>query len=268
MADPTRHDAWQAGESYDRYMGRWSRELAPRFVDWLNPLPGFEWLDVGCGTGALTEALLGEAVPVSIVAIDPSENFLELAAARIGDPRVTFRLGHAEALPVETASCDAVGSALMLNFVPDRARALAEMRRALRPGGLVAFYVWDYPGGGIQFMRAFWRAAASLDPQAAELGEDRRFPFCTAEGLTGLAAAAGLIDLACEPITVPTLFRDFDDFWQPFTLGAGPAPGYCASLPPAARARLRQRLQESLPIAPDGTIALEARAWALQGISP
>lgn len=268
MPDQTRHDAWQAGDSYDRYMGRWSRQLAPRFVDWLNPLPGFDWLDIGCGTGALTEALLGEAVPVSIVAIDPSESFLAQAQARVTDRRVTFGLGSAEALPLENASADAAGSALMLNFVPDRGKALAEMRRVLRPGGLVAFYVWDYPGGGIQFMRAFWTAAAALDPNARELTEDRRFPFCTQEGLTELAGAAGLVDIACEAITVPTLFRDFDDLWQPFTLGAGPAPGYCASLPPEAREQLRLKLRESLPIAADGTIPLEARAWAVQAISP
>lgn len=268
MSDQTRHDTWQAGENYDRYMGRWSRALAPRFVDWLNPLPGFEWLDVGCGTGALTEALLGAAVPVGIVAIDPSEGFLELARQRIDDERVVFRQGSAEALPVASASCDAVGAALMLNFVPDRALALAEMRRALRPGGLVSFCVWDYPSGGLQFLRAFWTAAIALDPAAADLGEARRFPFCTAEALTELAAAAGLVDIVCEAITVPTLFRSFDDFWLPFTLGTGPAPGYCASLPPEAREQLRRRLQTGLPIAGDGTIALHARALALHGISP
>ncbi|MGO4407529.1 class I SAM-dependent methyltransferase [Bosea sp. RAF48] len=268
MPDQTRHDAWQAGENYDRYMGRWSRELAPLFVDWLNPLPGFEWLDVGCGTGALTEALLGGAVPVSVIGIDPSEGLLAVARERVTNWRASFRQGSAEALPVETASCDAVGSALMLNFVPDRDKALAEMRRAVRPGGLISFYVWDYPGGGVQFVRTFWTAATALDPNAAELNADRRFPFCTAEGLTELAASAGLIDIACEPITVPTLFRSFDDFWQPFTLGTGPAPGYCASLPLAARERLRQRLRESLSFATDGTIPMEARAWAVQAISP
>lgn len=268
MPDQTRHDAWQAGQNYEHYMGRWSRDLAPRFIDWLNPLPGFEWLDVGCGTGALTEAILNWAVPVSVVGIDPSEGFLALAGERITNPRASFRQGGAEALPVESASCDAVGSALMLNFAADREKALAEMRRVVRPRGLVCFYVWDYPGRGVEFMRAFWTAATALDPQAADLAEDRRFPFCTPEGLTGLATAAGLTDITCGPITVPTLFRDFDDFWQPFTLGAGPAPGYCASLPPAAREELRERLRASLPIAEDGTIALEARAWALQGISP
>lgn len=268
MPDQTRHDAWQAGENDERSMGRWSRELAPRFIDWLNPLPGFEWLEVGCGTGALTEALLGLAVPVSVVAVDPSESLLALARERITNPRASFRKGSAEALPAANASCDAVGSGLVLDIVPDRAKALAEMRRVARPRGLVCFYVWDYPGGGVEFLRAFWSAATALDPQAADLAEDRRFPFCTREGLTGLALAAGLTDVTCAPITIPTVFRDFADFWQPFTLGTGPAAVYCASLAPAARESLRQRLRDRLPSAEDGTIALEARAWAVQGISP
>lgn len=268
MPEQTRHDAWQAGESYDRYMGRWSRALAPRFLDWLNPPAGLDWLDVGCGTGALSEAVLAAAAPGSIVAVEPSEGFLARAQARLADPRISFRQGSAEALPVETASCDIAASALVLNFVPDRAKALAEMRRALRPGGTLAFYVWDYPGGGVQFMRAFWTAATALDPQAADLKEDRRFPFCTAPALTELARAAGLDAVACESITVPTVFRDFDDLWQPFTLGAGPAPGYCVSLPAEARERLREKLRDILPIAADGTIALTVRAWAVRGVSP
>ena len=183
------------------------------------------------------------------------------------DKRVTFRLGHAEALPVETASCDAVGSALMLNFVPDRARALAEMRRALRPGGLVAFYVWDYPGGGLELVHAFWVAAAALDPAAGDLSEDRRFPMCTPDALTALATGAGLARVECTAIEVPTVFRDFEDYWHPFTLGAGPAPGYCASLAPEARQRLKERLQATLPRRPDGSIHLEARAWAVRSLA-
>jgi len=267
MPEQTRHDAWQAGDAYDRYMGRWSRKLAPRFLDRLKPEPGLDWIEVGCGTGALTEAVLARRAPHSLLAVEPSDGFRALAESRLADSHVSFRKGSAEALPAESASCDIAVSALVLNFVPDRAKALAEMRRVVRPGGRVAFYVWDYPGGGVQFMRAFWTAATALDPEAADLKEDRRFPFCTAEGLTGLAEAAGLQEVTCEAVTEPTPFRDFDDFWQPFTLGAGPAPGYCASLQPAARERLKERLRESLPTAPDGTIPMEVRAWAVTGVS-
>jgi SAM-dependent methyltransferase len=267
MPEQTRHDAWQAGDAYDRYMGRWSRRLAPRFLDWLAPSPGLDWLDVGCGTGALTEAILTHCAPHSLVAVEPSKGFLALAQSRLADSHCRFLQGSAEALPVETTSCDIASSGLMLNFVPDRAKALAEMRRVLRPGGTLTFYVWDYPGGGVQFLRAFWAAATALDPQVVDLTEDRRFPFCTAQGLADLARTAGLDAVACEAIAMPCLFRDFDDLWQPFTLGAGPAPGYCVSLPPEARERLRESLRESLPISADGSIALELRAWAVRGVS-
>ena len=143
-------------------------------------------------------------------------------------------------------------SALVLNFVPEREKALAEMKRVTRAGGRVAFYVWDYPGGGVEFMRAFWKAAAALDPNARDLTEDRRFPYCTPDGLADLARRAGLASVECNPIEVATEFKDFEDYWRPFTLGAGPAPGYCASLDPAARQRLKEKLAG--PASPRGRI--------------
>ncbi len=264
MSDTTRHDAWQAGSSYDAYMGRWSRRVAPRFLDWLALPEGLDWLEVGCGTGALSAAILATCNPKSLLAIDPSEGFIATAAANVSDARAEFRVGDAQALQTQSAAKDVVVSGLVLNFVPDRAKALAEMRRVGRPGATVAFYVWDYPGGGIEFMRAFWDAATALDPAASDLTEGRRFPFCMPAGLTALAEAAGLEAVECVPIEVATTFRDFDDFWTPFTLGAGPAPGYCASLAPEARQRLKEKLQADLPVRPDGSIPLTARAWALR----
>ena len=264
MAETTRHDAWQAGDSYDAYMGRWSRQIAPRFLDWLGAPDGLDWLELGCGTGALSAAILARCNPRNLTAIDPSEGFVAKARANVPDGRATFRVGDAQALDLETASRDAVVSALMLNFVPDKAKALAEMKRVARPGGRIGFYVWDYPGGGIAFMRAFWNAATALDPAARDLTEDRRFPFCTPDGLTDLAARAGLAAAECAPIEAPTVFRDFDDYWRPFTLGAGPAPGYCTSLDPEARQRLKEKLHDTLPRRADGAIALKARAWAVK----
>jgi hypothetical protein len=155
---------------------------------------------------------------------------------------------------------------LVLNFVPDKVRALAEMQRVARGGATVGFYVWDYPGGGIEFMRAFWTAATALDPDAGELTEDRRFPFCTPEGLIDLAGRAGLSSLEHTRIEIPTVFADFQDFWRPFTLGAGPAPGYCMSLAPEARQKLQARLQDALPRQADGSIHLKARAWAVKAV--
>lgn len=181
--------------------------------------------------------------------------------------RAEFRLGDAQALAAADASRDVVVSGLVLNFVPDKARALAEMKRVARPGARIGFYVWDYAGGGVEFMRAFWQAAISLNPQAVDLAENRRFPFCTPEGLADLAGRAGLAPVDCAPIEVPTVFADFDDYWQPFTLGAGPAPGYCASLAPEARQQLKEKLQHDLPRREDGSIHLKTRAWAVKAAS-
>jgi SAM-dependent methyltransferase len=264
MVDTSRHDAWQAGDSYDLYMGRWSRKVAPSFLDWLDVPNGLDWLEVGCGTGALSAGILARSNPASLIALDPSAGFVARARANVPDGRIDFQVGDAQALTLEAGSRDVIVSGLMLNFVPDRVKALSEMKRVIRPGGTVGFYVWDYPGGGVEFMRAFWNAATPLDPAAHDLTEDRRFPFCTPEGLTDLAKGAGLTSITCTPIEVPTVFRDFDDYWHPFTLGAGPAPGYCMKLEPAARQRLKEALQDSLPIAPDGSIPLKARAWGVK----
>jgi SAM-dependent methyltransferase len=267
MAEASRHDAWQAGDRYEAYMGRWSRLVAPRFLDWLALPEGLDWLDVGCGTGALSAAILGRCNPRSLLAIDPSDSFVSAAKAALQDARAEVRAGDAQALPVDAASRDAVVSGLVLNFVPDTPKALAGMKRVARPGATVAFYVWDYPGGGMEIMRAFWTAAVALDPAAGELSEDRRFPMCTPDRLTALATDAGLTDVACASIEVPTVLQDFEDYWYPFTLGAGPAPGYCASLTPEARQRLRDRLQASLPLSADGSIRLVARAWAVRSVA-
>lgn len=264
MTQASRHDAWAAGDSYDAYMGRWSRRLAPRFLEWLGPGEGLDWLEVGCGTGALSAAIVAGCNPRSIMAIDQSEGFVAKARVDVPDARVDFQVGNAQALAAETASKDMVVSALVLNFVPDKAKALAEMRRVARPGAAIGLYVWDYPGGGVEFMRAFWQAASSLDDTARELTEDRRFPYCTREGLIDLVRQAGLRNIECAPIEIPTVFADFDDYWRPFTLGAGPAPGYCASLAPAARDRLKVKLHDSLPRGENGTIPLRARAWAVK----
>jgi SAM-dependent methyltransferase len=265
MAEASRHDAWQAGDRYEAYMGRWSRLVAPRFLDWLGAPGGMDWLDVGCGTGALAATILARCTPRSLTAIDPSEGFVAAARAALTDPCVELQVGDAQALPLGDASKDVVVSGLALNFVPDMHRALTEMKRVARPGGRVAFYVWDY-AGGLAFVHAFWQAAASLDAAAADLSEDRRFSACTPDGLVALARSAGLEAVECTPIEVPTVFADFEDYWQPFTLGAGPAPGYCTSLAPEARDRLRERLRASLPRTADGAIHLNARAWAARSV--
>jgi SAM-dependent methyltransferase len=235
--------------------------VAREFVAWLSPPPGARWLDVGCGTGALSSVVLASASPGSVVGVDPSSSYVAHAAAGVDDPRASFRAGDAMALPVESASFDVVVSGLVLNFVPDPAAAVAEIRRAARPGGTIGAYVWDYGAGGITLLRAFWDAAVDLDPAAAALDEAVRFPLCR-EG--ALAAAFG-DGVEARDVTVPTVFADFDDYWTPFLGGQGPAPSYLAGLPEDHRAALRESLRARLPVAADGTIPLTARAWAVRG---
>lgn len=264
MNSSAEFDAWSAGQSYERYMGRWSRQIAAKFVEWLAPPRDAAWLEIGCGTGALTQTILAKCAPRSVVSTDRSEDFVGYVRSAIDDRRARFEVADAQKLPAKDASIDVVTSALVLNFIPDRPAALAEMQRVLKPNGLLSFYVWDYPGGGIGFIDAFWKAAAEVDRRAGALGEDKRFPFCTRDGLAALCHEAGLRSIAIEPIEIETLFPDFEAFWQPFTLGAGPAPGYCISLPEDQRAILKERLADTL--GRDGPVRLIARAWAVKAI--
>lgn len=264
MSTTARHDAWSAAEHYERYMGRWSRRIAARYLDWLHAPRDAAWLDLGCGTGALTQTIMARCQPRTITAIDQSADFVAQARATTSDAevRLRFEVADAQKIPLADAAVDVAASALVINFVPDKAAALREMKRVAKPGGLVSFYVWDYPGGGMGFMRAFWNAATALDPKALELAEARRFPFCNPDGLAALAAEAGWASPAVDKIEIETRFASFEDFWQPFTLGAGPAPGYCASLPEDQRDALKQRLLDDVGGA--GPVSFPARAWAVK----
>jgi SAM-dependent methyltransferase len=260
-----RQDNWSTGDAYEPYVGRWSRLVAAEFLDWLSLPAHTRWLDVGCGTGALSETILKRALPQQVVGIDLAEGFIAFAQSRLSDPRIEFRVGDARALPVEEGGFDAAVAGLVLNFVPEPAKALAEMRRAVRPGGTVAVYVWDY-AGQMQLMRHFWDAAVALDPTARELDEGRRFPLCRPEALNALFSEAGLADTETRAIDVATVFQDFDDYWSPFLGGQGPAPGYCVSLSETKRETLREKLRTELPKAADGSIHLKARAFAARGV--
>lgn len=267
MVDSTKHDAWAAGESYEAYMGRWSRHIAAEFIRWLKHPNALEWLEIGCGTGALSSEVLSACKPKSLVCIDSSEGFVKLARQSIQSTAAEFRVASAEEIPISDQSMDCVVSALALNFISDKAMALSEMRRVLKPKGCLAFYVWDYPGGGVEFMRSFWRAAVTCDPSASEYTEDKRFPYCTEEGLSELVANAGFREIQTTALEVLSVFRSFDDLWIPFTLGAGPAPGYCSNLSADDREELRRTLKSQLKIGSDGTIALNLRAWGIRAVS-
>ncbi len=252
---------WEAGDLYEPYVGRWSRLVAVQFLDWLSIPPDRDWLDVGCGTGAMTQTILDRAEPRSVRGVEPSP-FIERAQRVIDDPRASFHQAGAESLPLDDDSIDVAVSGLVLNFVPDQRRALDEMKRVARAGGTIAAYVWDY-AGKMELMRYFWDAATHLDPDAASLDEGPRFPLCRPEALAQLFA--DLREVQTRAIDVATCFRDFDDYWAPFLGGQGPAPGYAMSLTEQARNRLRDEIRSRLPVAPDGTISLIARAWAVRG---
>jgi len=259
-----RKDRWGAGDLYEPYVGRWSRLVAREFLAWVQAPPNLDWLDVGCGTGALAETILRMAEPRSVQGVDPAAGFVEHARAHVTDPRATFEVGDAQSLPVESGRFGAAVSGLVLNFVPKASLAAREMARAVGPGGVVAAYVWDY-AGKMELMRHFWDAAAALDRAALEADEGRRFPLCKPEALTALFTAAGLRDVEARPIDAPTRFRDFDDYWTPFLGGQAPAPAYAMSLSEERRVALRERIRAALPIARDGSIDLIARAWAVRG---
>ncbi|MDC0770509.1 class I SAM-dependent methyltransferase [Streptomyces sp. HD] len=261
-----RVDRWTSGAAYERYMGRWSRIVAREFLAWLDRADGLRWLDVGCGTGALSSAVTERCGPRGVVGCDRSEEFVSAAAARAPAPdSPRFVVADALALPVRDGAFDVAVSALTLNFLPEPALAVRELSRAVRPGGLVAAYVWDY-GAGMGLLRHFWAAATATDPAAAALDEGHRFPRCRPEPLHSLWTDAGLTAVSTTPIDVPTHFTDFADLWAPFLSGQGPAPGYVASLTPPDRDRLRDTLRTRVPTAPDGSIRLTARAWGVRGI--
>lgn len=259
------NDSWELGLAYENFMGRWSRLAARQFLDDLTLPPNGRYLDIGCGTGVLS-SLIGEtAEPKQVTGIDFSAPFIEEARRQHPEPLYDFQVGSALDLPVADSSFDGVVSGLALNFFPQPETAVAEMKRAVRTGDTVAVYVWDY-AGEMQMLRYFWDTATALDPAAAELDEGRRFPICQPEPLERLFVAAGLSKVKSWPVETTAVFRDFNDYWQPFLGRSGPAPSYVAALSPDQQTALAETLHQRLPVQPDGTITLTHRAWAVSGV--
>lgn len=257
-------ETWESGSPYERYVGRWSRSVARVFLAWLDAPAGQIWGDVGCGTGALVENILALAAPSALLAIDQSAGFLSEAQRTITDPRVRFEVAGATALPWANGACDMTVAGLVLNFVPDAAAMVQEMVRTTRLQGKVAAYVWDY-SGGMQMMRHFWDAAVEVSPADAALDQAERFPLCQPAPLQLLFQDAGLRAVAVHAIEIPTVFRDFEDYWTPFLGKQGAAPTYLAALDDKRRDHIRELLRARLVPAADGSIRLSARAWAVQG---
>lgn len=257
-------DAWNSADPYERFIGRWSRLVAGDFIRWLDAPSGAIWVDVGCGTGALSEVIGRTASPERVVGIDPSNAYIEQAAASLDEPIFSFKEGDALELPENDSTYEVAVSALMLNFLSDPAGGVEEMRRVTKPGGIVGSYVWDY-AGEMQMLRYFWDAAVELDPSARELDEGVRFAVARRPRLASLWRDAGLSEVETTAIDIPTRFANFDDYWEPFFGGQGPAPGYNVSLSADEQRDLRDLLAARLPIAADGSIELIARAWAVKG---
>src|SRR3990172_603218 len=260
-------DNWAAGDAYETFMGRWSRRVADDFLDWLAHMPRANWLEVGCGTGALTKAVRQRADPASVVACDPSPMFVSFARNSIEDGCVTFLIAGADDLPRRHGGFDVIVSGLVLNFLPQPPDAVRSMRDRIRRGGLLAAYVWDY-AEGMQFLRTFWDEAVALDPSAAPLDEALRFPICQPDALIELFEQAGRDAVTTEALQVPTVFPSFDAYWTPFLGATGPGPSYIATLNPDAQARLRLSLERRLVRAPGASISLTARAFGVRGLAP
>jgi SAM-dependent methyltransferase len=262
---PNPSESWSSGERYEPFIGRWSRLVADQFVSWLSVPAQARWLDLGCGTGALSDAVLRHGSPARLLGIDPSEAYVTYVREHIADPRASFDVVDAAGLTTVSEDFDAVVSGLVLNFLPDRGAALSQMRRAAGTGGTVAGYVWDYPGE-MWPLRHFWDAAVDLDPAAEQLHEGRRFDWCRPAELEAAFTDAGFAAAECRAVVIPTVFESFDDYWAPFLGGQGPAPSYVRGLTETRRHRLRAALAERLPRSSDGSIQLTARAWAVRGV--
>jgi SAM-dependent methyltransferase len=261
----SKKDNWASGDLYEPYVGRWSRLVAQEFLKWLDRPMGGHWLDVGCGTGALSQTILNICNPQVVKGIDRSEGFVAYARSKVNDPRVTFDVGDAQSLPVDSDMYDSAVSGLVLNFVPEPAKMISEMSRAVKKDGSVAVYVWDY-ADKMQMMRHFWDAAIALDPAVAELDESPRFPICNPDALREVFQSLDLHQVETRAIDVETHFKDFDDYWNPFLGGQGPAPTYVMSLSEEKRIQLREKIRAGLPFVADGSIPLIARAWGVMGL--
>lgn len=251
------------GAAYEQVMGVWSRSVGEVFLDWLKPAQGLRWIDVGCGSGAFTELILTRCAPAGVQAIDPSEGQLAFARTRPGASSAAFQTGDAMALSFPSASFDAAVMALVLVFVPDPSKGVAELARVVRPGGLVATYMWDMLGGGFP-----------LDPIVDEMNAIGLSPtrpphmeVSTLAALQDLWRAAGLQHIETREITVHRTFADFDEFWTLETKSPSLAP-VVAAMPPADIAALKQRVRIHLPAATDGGITCSARAHAISGRKP
>jgi SAM-dependent methyltransferase len=245
-------------ENYDRFMGRYATGLAPRLADAAGVRPGMRVLDVGCGPGALAVELAGRVGEDNVAAIDPDREFIAACRARI--PGADVREGLAESLPWDDGTFDAAMCSLVVAWMSDADQGLAEMARVTKPGGTVAAAMWDLPGGGLQMLSHFWSAAREIDPS---IPADQPRAGVREGDLFSRFGRAGLERVTGGTLETSVDYADFDDCWEPFTTGGGPASGaFYASLDDADKATLRDTVRASLP---EGPFTLPGRAWLALG---
>jgi ubiquinone/menaquinone biosynthesis C-methylase UbiE len=252
------------GKAYERMMGRWSKRVGVQFLDWVNAPKGLKWVEVGCGNGAFTEELIAYCAPSAVSAVDPSEGQLSFARTRPAAKLAQFQLADAQALPFPDRSFDAAAMALVITFIPDPAKAVAEMARVVRPGGLVATYMWDTVNGGVPLspIEAALRSLGLNHPQRASATASLR------ENMQAFWQAAGLQSVETRVIRIPVAYSSFDDFCDSNLVPVGPSGQIIGAMSPKEKDQLKARLREQLPIAADGTIAYEAFANAVKGKVP
>jgi SAM-dependent methyltransferase len=254
-------------DAYERFMGRWSRALAPHFITFCGISEGDWVLDVGSGTGSLAFTVESATEAARIIGVDRAEFYVAYTHRQTASERVSFEVGDARKLRFEDGTFNKTLSLLVLNFIPDAPGALREMVRATRPGGLVAAAVWDYPEG-MEMLRVFWDEAVAMDP-ATDVRDERHMPLCRKGELAALWREEGLLEVEEVPLIIPMEFSSFDDYWAPFLDGQGPAGSYVASLRRDQQTELAQRLRRRLLAqGPDGGISLKGRAWAVKGVVP
>jgi ubiquinone/menaquinone biosynthesis C-methylase UbiE len=255
------------GSGYERFMGRWSRMLAQAHIAYAGVQDGDRVLDVGAGTGSLASAVAAVNKRGEVVGIDPSEVFIAHARNAVGSERVRFDVGDAQNLQFDDASFDRTLALLVMNFIPDHNKAIAEMRRVTRSQGVISACVWDY-NDGMQMLRFYWDEVVALDP-AMESKDERHMKLSRQGQLAELWEKAGLLNVEEQPLVIEQSYASFSDYWEPFLAGAGPAGAYAVSLSEERRAQLEARLQKRvLGDRADGPFVLKARAWCVKGQVP
>ena len=258
---------FEVAEKYEEMMGRWSRQLAPLFVEFAGVRDGDVVLDVGCGTGALSSTLTRMTRAAKIVGIDPSEGFVAAARSQISDPRVSIEMGDAQQLPYPDATFDRTLGLLVVNFIPDPRKAVREMRRITKPGGVVATVMWDNTPAN-ELNQCYWIAARQLNPDLKG-PVDIRGSYGTEEALSKLFGDAGLTATEVSPLMISCLFASFEDNWRRYLTGEGPNGAHFIKLSDERKAALKEKLRENLfGNRPDGPFSLQAKAWAIKGTVP